>query len=642
MEFDPNSLYSESDNSHSQHGHRDSLTGPKPEFASSPRHDSFGSTNSLRGARPPPSSFQYPFQAYPGNPDPLLPRQSSRRSSIESIRSPTSPIVNNVFRNSVGTGSDPQVHLSEGLPRTTSVTSFRAPFLSPASRASLSRPNSAIWNPPTYPNLESEGGASSPVLPQKPPVASTRLPQKLTKDDKPWLARKQPRDRWAWWLTVLFIFLGVAGSAVICWDAYNQTSELMLPGKAGKLCSVLDGPLNMDNWNSPIYTNSDDNAKIQNNQLYIIPTLTSDEIGSDKLTNGYTYVVQGCSNSTSTTKTTLVDNSFQLLPVASATNTNSNTNSNSASATGTSSGSSAAPSATAAPAPASRLQGSHSVRPPRIVLSVPSFLQSNLPVSRQRGNSALTAQREARFEIRAKLGRGDWLLNRIRLLPESDSAAPGDGKYGAWPLSGEIDLLGARTNSPDYEGQGSNFILSSLIYGPFAGRAGTGGDQGIIQAQLLTKTIGWVEKKREGFNLDFHTYTLEWTPKFMRFYVDSRLQASLFVKTTKSKESFFSRGKYPVTNINATTGTEEVVNNPYKDAPNNAPFDQKFYLEMDIGAGGTAGWFQDNVGNKPWVDGSEKAMSDFAAAQPSWSSTWPSTLDDKAFRIDSVKMWQVC
>jgi hypothetical protein len=30
----------------------------------------------------------------------------------------------------------------------------------------------------------------------------------------------------------------------------------------------------------------------------------------------------------------------------------------------------------------------------------------------------------------------------------------------------------------------------------------------------------------------------------------------------------------------------------------------EFYLIMDLAAGGTSGWFPDNVGNKPWYDGS--------------------------------------
>ena len=45
------------------------------------------------------------------------------------------------------------------------------------------------------------------------------------------------------------------------------------------------------------------------------------------------------------------------------------------------------------------------------------------------------------------------------MLPENNT-------YGAWPASGEIDILEARGNGPTYPAQGSNFVRSSLNYGP--------------------------------------------------------------------------------------------------------------------------------------------------------------------------------
>jgi len=48
-----------------------------------------------------------------------------------------------------------------------------------------------------------------------------------------------------------------------------------------------------------------------------------------------------------------------------------------------------------------------------------------------------------------------------------------------------------------------------------------------------------------------------------------------------------------------------------------------FYLILNVAAGGTNGWFQDNVGGKPWVDQSATAMRDFAFHQSDWYSTWP-------------------
>ena len=43
-------------------------------------------------------------------------------------------------------------------------------------------------------------------------------------------------------------------------------------------------------------TGFDNNSYVQDGHLYIVPTLTSDVIGSDALFNGYTYNITGCTN----------------------------------------------------------------------------------------------------------------------------------------------------------------------------------------------------------------------------------------------------------------------------------------------------------------------------------------------------------
>ena len=100
----------------------------------------------------------------------------------------------------------------------------------------------------------------------------------------------------------------------------------------------------------------------------------------------------------------------------------------------------------------------------------------------------------------------------------------------------------------------------------------------------------------------------------------------------KRSISFFTRGQYPSTVFN---GSQEIVlQNPWLSAGNNAaPFDQPFYLILDLAVGGTSGWFPDGVGGKPWVDSSQNAMESFARAQDVWSATWPSDANDRAFRM---------
>ena len=56
------------------------------------------------------------------------------------------------------------------------------------------------------------------------------------------------------------------------------------------------------------------------------------------------------------------------------------------------------------------------------------------------------AIRYGRVEISAKLPRGDWLWPALWMLPVNDA-------YGPWPRSGEIDIMEARGNGPEYQAQ---------------------------------------------------------------------------------------------------------------------------------------------------------------------------------------------
>lgn len=71
----------------------------------------------------------------------------------------------------------------------------------------------------------------------------------------------------------------------------------------------------------------------------------------------------------------------------------------------------------------------------------------------------------------------------------------------------------SRGNGPSYPGQGNNYVRSSLNYGPLD--------------SLLRTLTGWQSQKRSNYADDFHTYSMEWDHKFMRLYVDSRLQTML-------------------------------------------------------------------------------------------------------------------
>ena len=131
-------------------------------------------------------------------------------------------------------------------------------------------------------------------------------------------------------------------------------------------------------------------------------------------------------------------------------------------------------------------------------------------------------------------------------------------------------------------------MRGSLNWGPFSWLNG------------VSKTFGWWTNRRKTFADGFHTFVLEWDAEFMRIYVDSRLTYMLYLRFN---EPFFKRGDFPSVVANGSDFIH--LNDPWVSGTRNvAPFDQPFYLIMNVAVGGTNGWFPDGVGNKPWLDGS--------------------------------------
>ena len=88
-------------------------------------------------------------------------------------------------------------------------------------------------------------------------------------------------------------------------------------------------------------------------------------------------------------------------------------------------------------------------------------------------------------------------------------------------------------------------------------------------------------------------------PLNRRIYVDSRLHTLLDLRLT---QPFFQRGDYPSVWWNGST--PQPVSDPWANASvaNAAPFDQDFFLIMNVAVGGTTGWFPDGQGDKPWLN----------------------------------------
>lgn len=140
--------------------------------------------------------------------------------------------------------------------------------------------------------------------------------------------------------------------------------------------------------------------------------------------------------------------------------------------------------------------------------------------------------------------KGDWLYGRVEVrakLPEGKGTWPAiwmmptDSVYGIWPKSGEIDIMEAVGYKP-------NRVLGTVHTENNYGGNGVGREISL-----------------ENTATEFHVYSLEWTPDALKIYADDILVST--------------------------------YNNPKfaKDNQRYWPFDQRFYLIMNIAMGGNLG-----------------------------------------------------
>ena len=214
-----------------------------------------------------------------------------------------------------------------------------------------------------------------------------------------------------------------------------------------------------------------------------------------------------------------------------------------------------------------------------------------------------------RIEITAKLPKGDYLWPALWLLPRYAS-------YGPWPSSGEIDLMESRGNNIDYPPGGHNKFGSTLHVGPYYS-----GNEWPLLHKIYTHS--------ESLHDKFHIYGLKWTPLGIKTYIDDPSNVVLDVPFTMTMFERGTTNNYFPSNID----------NPWLTATNplSAPFDQEFYLIMNVAVGGTSEYFPDGYG-KPWSNHEEHPLNSFYNNQNIWYNTWKN--DDTAMVIDSVYVWQ--
>ncbi|GME30396.1 Glycoside hydrolase family 16 [Neofusicoccum parvum] len=234
------------------------------------------------------------------------------------------------------------------------------------------------------------------------------------------------------------------------------------------------------------------------------------------------------------------------------------------------------------------------------------------PVKSARINTKVGANiKFGRVEVVAQLPEGDWLWPAIWMLPKNST-------YGDWPRSGEIDIMESRGNNYTYATGGNNIISSALHFGPD------------------TESDAWwtsnVKRKalHTTYSKAYHTFGMEWSEKYIFTYVDTRLIQVMYNNFNKP---FWDKGHFPLSDSNGTRLVD-----PWAQTDSNAtPFDEDFYLIINVAVGGTNGWFKDGKSGKPWVDASETARRDFWNARDQWYPTWA---DKGELLVKSVKMWQ--
>ncbi|CAG9855666.1 unnamed protein product [Phyllotreta striolata] len=216
-----------------------------------------------------------------------------------------------------------------------------------------------------------------------------------------------------------------------------------------------------------------------------------------------------------------------------------------------------------------------------------------------------------KMEVRAKVPAGDWLWPAIWLLPK-------DWKYGGWPRSGEIDVMESRGNRQLYAGNkniGVDEVACTLHWGP-------------DPAHNQWEKTHYEKNLNGGFDKDFHKYQLEWTPEHIQLSIDDAVVGTV----TPPGGGFWELGNLQ------QTGMQNLWTNSKM-----APFDQNFYIILNLAIGGTSYYFPDNTNNvpgpRPWSNAADNAMTTFWQGKGEWLPTWKMNTDDSHLQVDYVKVW---
>ncbi|GAA5824491.1 hypothetical protein JCM11251_000446 [Rhodosporidiobolus azoricus] len=229
--------------------------------------------------------------------------------------------------------------------------------------------------------------------------------------------------------------------------------------------------------------------------------------------------------------------------------------------------------------------------------------------------------------VKAKMPTGDWIWPAIWMLPTNNV-------YGDWPKSGEIDIVESMGNLPKHNGQNAANVAKS--------RSAECEQELTLSLHSLdfatdgyAKTMGEYRMKKHYTNERYNIYGLDWDDKGLSVWTNLRSRVSLYVPFSKP---FWKRGSYAYSIVNGSSAVNPWTN---ADESNAAPFDQEFYLILSTAVGGTNGWFNDGMLDKPWSNASPTAARDFWIARKQWLDSWPTDPKERAMAVEYVKMWRL-
>ncbi|CCG81820.1 Predicted protein [Taphrina deformans PYCC 5710] len=238
----------------------------------------------------------------------------------------------------------------------------------------------------------------------------------------------------------------------------------------------------------------------------------------------------------------------------------------------------------------------------------------NIQTARLKSRTSITY---GKVEVTAKFPKGDWLFSTIGLDPE-------ELKYGQFPASGQIDIAQNRGNDYKYISGGRNKIDTIVHFG----------SDGQAYADCASLARNQVSSGHRDFSARFHTFGLEWTPDYIRTWLD---YPSNTILEQRWQHGFWKKAAYGKRFPN--DASYEHLTNPWTNGTKAAPYDQPFHLTLRSNVGAVSGIFGIDTA-KPWYDDAGRGASMIAFQNNHTSFESWGTEDEHTMYIKEVKMWQ--